>query len=36
MWKEFRRGWPLVNVKVSFVVGNGQRVRFWKDKWWGQ
>ena len=21
--------------KVAFLVGNGRRVKFWKDKWWG-
>ena len=36
VWKAIRRWCPLVNDKVSFVVGNGQRVRFWKDTWCGQ
>ena len=24
-----------MSSKISFEVGNGQRVRFWKDKWCG-
>ena len=23
VWKEIRRGWPLVNDKASFMAGNG-------------
>ena len=25
----------LMQNKVAFVVGNGRRVKFWKDIWWG-
>ena len=28
------RKWGISN-KISFVVGNGKRVKFWKDKWCG-
>ena len=33
LWKAIRRKWHVVSNRLSFVVGNGQRVRFWKDKW---
>ena len=32
-WKTMKREWHVVSSRLSFVVGNGQRVRFWKDKW---
>ena len=34
-WKAIRKEWYLVSSRLSFVVGNGQRVRFWKDNWCG-
>ena len=33
LWKEIRREWHVVSSRLSFVVGNGQRVKFWKDRW---
>lgn len=33
--KAIRREWHVVSSRLSFVVGNGQRVRFWKDRWCG-
>ncbi|KAJ9686044.1 hypothetical protein PVL29_015095 [Vitis rotundifolia] len=33
--KAIRKLDHLVSCRISFVVGNGQRVRFWKDKWCG-
>ena len=35
VWKAIRRRWPLVNNKLSFVVGSGLRVKFWRDVWYG-
>ena len=35
VWKAIRRQWPLFNNKLSFVVGNGIRVKFWTDAWCG-
>ena len=32
-WKAIRKEWHLVSSRFFFMVGNGQRVRFWKDKW---
>ena len=28
-----RKDWDLVKSRLSFVVDNKQRVKFWKDKW---
>ena len=25
--------WDLVSGKLSFLVDNGKRIKFWKDKW---
>ena len=33
--KAIRKLGHLVSSRISFVVGNGQRVSFWKDKWCG-
>ena len=32
LWKTIRREWIVVISRLSFVVGNGQRVKFWKDR----
>ena len=32
-WKVIRKWGYFISNKMSFVVGNGQRVKFWKDKW---
>ena len=33
--KAIRKEWNLLSCRILFLVGNGQRVRFWKDKWCG-
>ena len=35
LWKAIRKEWLGMYSSVAFRVGNGQRVRFWKDKWCG-
>ena len=35
LWKGIRKDWYLVSTRISFSVGNGQMVRFCKDKWCG-
>ncbi|RVW68033.1 hypothetical protein CK203_064813 [Vitis vinifera] len=35
LWKTIRKKWWLLDGRVAYHVGNGQRVRFWKDKWFG-
>ena len=27
--------WELVGNRMVFIVGNGQKVRFWRDRWCG-
>ena len=34
-WKEIRKEGFLMFQNVSFVVGDGRRVKFWKDIWCG-
>ena len=29
-----RRHWEIVDRGMTFVVGNGRRMRFWLDRWW--
>ncbi|KAF3662156.1 putative cytosolic iron-sulfur protein assembly protein Ciao1-like [Capsicum annuum] len=33
IWRSIKNLWPLVLSRLSFKVGNGQKVSFWKDKW---
>ena len=35
LWKSIRKEWNIFVCSSSFVVGNGRRVKFWKDKWCG-
>ena len=35
LWKGIRMDWELVGTQISFSVGNGRRVRFWRDRWCG-
>ncbi|RVW44886.1 hypothetical protein CK203_109627 [Vitis vinifera] len=35
LWKGIRMDWELVGTRISFSVGNGRRVRFWRDRWCG-
>ena len=35
LWKAIRKFGHLVSSKLSFVVGNGQKMSFWKDTWCG-
>lgn len=32
-WKTIRKEWDILSSKISFSVENGQRVRFWNNKW---
>ena len=32
LWKVIRKDWDLVSNRISFLLGNRQSVRFWKDK----
>ncbi|RVX03344.1 hypothetical protein CK203_019918 [Vitis vinifera] len=33
--KGIRMDWDLVGARISFSVGNGRRVSFWRDRWCG-
>ena len=35
LWKAITREWHVVSSRLSFMVGNGQGVRFWKNRWCG-
>ncbi|RVW27335.1 hypothetical protein CK203_116837 [Vitis vinifera] len=35
LWKAIRKLWAMFVTKVSFFVGEGKRVKFWKDRWCG-
>ena len=32
LWKSISKEWDLLSNKIFFLVGNGQIVKFWKDK----
>ena len=34
-WKEIKKEGSLLSNNIVFSVGNGRRVRFWKDSWCG-
>ena len=36
VWKEIRKEWDTVSALVAFSLGNGRRLRFWKDAWSGE
>ncbi|RVW89825.1 hypothetical protein CK203_034486 [Vitis vinifera] len=33
--ERIRMDWDLVGARISFSVGNGRRVSFWRDRWCG-
>ena len=35
LWKAIRKYWNILSSRVAFLLGNGRRVKFWKDKWCG-
>jgi endonuclease/exonuclease/phosphatase family metal-dependent hydrolase len=35
VWKFIRKGWDTFHSHCSFLVGDGQRVKFWQDWWCG-
>ena len=35
LWKAIRLLWEIVSSRTLFVVGNGRRVKFWRDRWCG-
>ncbi|XP_075658741.1 uncharacterized protein LOC142628552 [Castanea sativa] len=35
LWRGIRMGWEVFSKNCQFVVGLGNRVRFWQDGWYG-
>ena len=35
LWKAIRKEWKYLSGRLAYQVGNGQRMRFWLDKWCG-
>ena len=35
LWKGIRMDWKLVSDRLAFIVSNGRRVSFWRDRWCG-
>ena len=35
LWKAIKRDWDAMGINKVYFVGNGRRVRFWKDRWCG-
>ena len=35
LWKGIRMDWDFVGSRISSLVGNRRRVRFWRDRWCG-
>ena len=35
LWKAIKKKWSLLDSRLAYHVGSGQRVRFWTDKWCG-
>ena len=35
LWKAIRKGWDAFKSKISYDLGNGRRIRFWKHIWCG-
>ena len=33
LWRSIQKGWGSFSKHLSFVVGEGTRIRFWHDRW---
>ena len=33
VWKAIRKDWESIRSRSHFIVGNGRKVKFWKDLW---
>ena len=33
VWKDIRREAQLLKQDCNFILGDGERIRFWKDRW---
>ena len=35
LWRSIHEGWESFSKHLSFIVGEGTRIRFWHDRWIG-
>ena len=35
VWKAIKGRWQVFKTRIGFKVGFGKKVKFWKDKWYG-
>ena len=33
LWKAIKKDWEIIRSRSRFIVGNGRKVKFWKDLW---
>ncbi|KAJ9677520.1 hypothetical protein PVL29_022489 [Vitis rotundifolia] len=33
VWKAIRKDWEIIRSRSRFIIGNGRKVKFWKDVW---
>ena len=33
VWKAIRKYWESIRSRSCFIIGNGRKVKFWKDLW---
>jgi len=36
LWKNIRKGWYKLSSFISFEVGDGSKISFWRDQWCGE
>ena len=36
LWKSISQGWPSFSRHILYNIGDGSRVKFWKDRWCGE
>ena len=36
LWKNISRGWPSFSRHIMYDIGDGSKVKFWKDYWCGE
>ena len=36
LWKNISQGWPSFSHHLLYDIGDGSRVKFWQDRWYGE
>ena len=36
LWKYISRGWTFLSCYIVYEIGDGSRVKFWRDRWCGE